>query len=602
MAIRETVQITVTEKGAVQVKRTIEDIGKGAETSNKGLDMLKRTLGALFAGFSIAKYVQISDAFTNMSNKVKLLSKDTENYEYIMGRLNGIARDSRVSWEGVTDIYQKMNQSTKLAAMGQEKMLGLTDTISKAMIVSGASAQQAASALTQLGQAFTSGTLSGDEFKAISENMPYFLDLIAKGANLPREALKKLGSEGKLTATVIAEAFTNMSGTVNEKFRAMDVTIGQALQVLKDSVMGLTGIMNQTTGASTYLAQAILFLADNIDTVALAVTTLAGVAGLLKLINMVKETIVVMKALNAVLWANPWAILAAAIGAVILIVIAYRKEIAAWIKDFSESHKDAIAWVRNLWNVSTKVFSDIVDGWKLIIKWAVDFYTTIKNYVVSGWTLAKNSYQAMYDFIMSTWNNLVNSAAKAFTNIKNTIVAFVDATLGVFRSWYDTIIGWIEGAINRIKTLLSYQKQAANDNKGGTAAPKAAGFKTGGSFVVGGTGGPDSQLVRFFATPGERVTVETPEQQRQSATALLAGAVPSSRDLPGGGGGSAGGGGATNTRTSANENDGRPVVKIVNVLDPNNMLDVLNTDAGRNVIMNAIASDRQGYQRILGIA
>lgn len=43
---------------------------------------------------------------------------------------------------------------------------------------------------------------------------------------------------------------------------------------------------------------------------------------------------------------------------------------------------------------------------------------------------------------------------------------------------------------------------------------KLPGFATGGSFMVGGSGGTDSQLVQFKATPGERVTIETPGQQK----------------------------------------------------------------------------------------
>lgn len=39
-------------------------------------------------------------------------------------------------------------------------------------------------------------------------------------------------------------------------------------------------------------------------------------------------------------------------------------------------------------------------------------------------------------------------------------------------------------------------------------------FQHGGSFKVGGNGGVDSRLVRFMATPGEEVTIRTPEQQR----------------------------------------------------------------------------------------
>lgn len=43
---------------------------------------------------------------------------------------------------------------------------------------------------------------------------------------------------------------------------------------------------------------------------------------------------------------------------------------------------------------------------------------------------------------------------------------------------------------------------------------KTLGFATGGSFMVGGDGGTDTTPVRFMATKGERVTIETPAQQR----------------------------------------------------------------------------------------
>jgi hypothetical protein len=54
-----------------------------------------------------------------------------------------------------------------------------------------------------------------------------------------------------------------------------------------------------------------------------------------------------------------------------------------------------------------------------------------------------------------------------------------------------------------------------NQNLGLAAAgaPGAA-FADGGSFTVGGSGGTDSRRVSFKATPGEKVTVETPGQQR----------------------------------------------------------------------------------------
>ncbi|MCP3980754.1 MAG: phage tail tape measure protein [bacterium] len=51
---------------------------------------------------------------------------------------------------------------------------------------------------------------------------------------------------------------------------------------------------------------------------------------------------------------------------------------------------------------------------------------------------------------------------------------------------------------------------------GGLFGGGIPGFLSGGQFNVGGSGGHDSQLVAFRATPNERVTVETPGQQRSS--------------------------------------------------------------------------------------
>lgn len=85
------------------------------------------------------------------------------------------------------------------------------------------------------------------------------------------------------------------------------------------------------------------------------------------------------------------------------------------------------------------------------------------------------------------------------------------------------------------------------------------GFQTGGSFVVGGQGGPDSQMVAFRATPGEKVSVARPEQVKKGDPYE--------------------GGGAAAPQVNA---------RIINVLDPAMMGDYLSTPDGEQVIMNVL--------------
>ena len=93
---------------------------------------------------------------------------------------------------------------------------------------------------------------------------------------------------------------------------------------------------------------------------------------------------------------------------------------------------------------------------------------------------------------------------------------------------------------------------------------QTAGFFTGGSFTVGGAGGPDSQMVAFRATPGARVNVATPTQVRKG-------------------------------QQNQPQNDSQPnntAVKIVNVLDKSVVGDFLKTDEGEKLIVNIIQRNK----------
>lgn len=95
------------------------------------------------------------------------------------------------------------------------------------------------------------------------------------------------------------------------------------------------------------------------------------------------------------------------------------------------------------------------------------------------------------------------------------------------------------------------------------------GFKTGGSFEVGGSGGEDSQLVAFRASPGERVDISTRGQQKDQERAPNVTVPPAQ-------------------------------IKVVNVTDPRESLAALDTAEGEQVIMNAIERNPSTIQRLLG--
>lgn len=99
------------------------------------------------------------------------------------------------------------------------------------------------------------------------------------------------------------------------------------------------------------------------------------------------------------------------------------------------------------------------------------------------------------------------------------------------------------------------------------------GFETGGSFMVGGSGGADSQMVSFRATPGEKVTVATPNQVRKG-------------DETSGGG-------------SGSQNGDTMAPQIINLLNPDLLDAYINSPRGRKTIINLIGEDASQINGLL---
>lgn len=85
--------------------------------------------------------------------------------------------------------------------------------------------------------------------------------------------------------------------------------------------------------------------------------------------------------------------------------------------------------------------------------------------------------------------------------------AVIDGVAAVQKAWASAPYPY-----NLPAVAVTTVAQAAN--VASIMSQDVTGFRTGGSMTVGGSGGPDSQLVQFYATPGENIHVNTPAQAR----------------------------------------------------------------------------------------
>ena len=104
------------------------------------------------------------------------------------------------------------------------------------MISTGASTQEASSAMRQITQALGKGIVNGDELNSIMENSPQIARMLAKHLNASVGELKQLGKEGKISGQALYDTVLENADAIEQQFAAMPVTADRAWNSIKNTV------------------------------------------------------------------------------------------------------------------------------------------------------------------------------------------------------------------------------------------------------------------------------------------------------------------------------------------------------------------------------
>ena len=264
--VTENIDIVIRSRGARVTATGIDRIGQKAATATRNLFLLQRALFVVGAGAILRGIQNLSDTFTDMQNRLKLVTSGTADLVGVTEELFAISNRTRTAFEATATIFSRTALSVQQLGISQRETLQFTESLSKAIILSGAGAQEATAAMIQLGQGLASNRLSGDELRSVLEQLPFVADVIAKSLSITRGELRAFGKEGKITAITVLNAFREAREEIAEKFAKTIPTIGQAFIVLKNNVIETIGAFNTANGAAQGFAAAIIFLASNFDT------------------------------------------------------------------------------------------------------------------------------------------------------------------------------------------------------------------------------------------------------------------------------------------------------------------------------------------------
>jgi tape measure domain-containing protein len=356
------------------------------------------------------------------------------------------ASASGVKIEAYSSLYTKVGNAAKDYIKTQEDLLGITDTISQALVVGGASTQEASAVMTQFSQALASGVLQGDEFRSMAEAAPQYLDKLAETMKIPREQLKKMASDGKLTAKAVIEATRQMSSYFGDKFKEMPMTVGRAMTVVSNRFALMIDRMNRESLFITRLANFILAAFDKIETgVYSLVKTFGGFENMMRFVGI---------AISVALGAKALSILSAFRAASLLTLLPFLK-MAAIITAVTLVLEDLYVWIQG----GDSLIGKFAGNWEDVKDKVIGVASAIAalgsafllwKTAVVGFTVALRVYEGVLLAVAAAKRGLVIVAfalnavmALNPVGLVALAVAALIAGLVALVVYWDTVKGWI---------------------------------------------------------------------------------------------------------------------------------------------------------------
>jgi tape measure domain-containing protein len=249
-------------------QRSLEQIKGGAERASRSLDLLDVAVrGLQIAGLAAAAraFVQAGDSLTQglsrLQNATGSIERASEVYEalYRNALSTGVAVGESVS------AFQRFSIAAREIGATSDQVVRLVGGLQRVAIVSGASTQEISSATLQLAQALASGVLQGDELRAILEAMPLLAEGLSRELGVSIGELRKLGSEGQLTAERVFPALLRATERLGAEFERAPLSLSRAFGQLTAATDTFLGQLDQAIGLSNGLARALAGAARVLD-------------------------------------------------------------------------------------------------------------------------------------------------------------------------------------------------------------------------------------------------------------------------------------------------------------------------------------------------
>ena len=286
-------------------------------------------------------------------------------------------------------------------------------------------------------------------------------------------AMKAYGEEAERMGLIMGQDTVDNLNKVNDTIDKLKAQGGGALAklgatiatVLGPSIEKVLGLVSKATDAIAKLTP------EQAETIlkVLAVTAAIGpllktggklISGIGKVLKLAPKISSAIKAVNAVLAANPYVLIIAAVIALAVIIYKNWDKIKAWTKEMVDKVKGFFEDMKKkITDAVNKVKDTVSNVWNNIKTTVTNAANGVKTSAVNAWNGVKDATTKAFDAVKSTVTDKMNAVKKSFDDAGGGLKGIASATMTGIKEYYtlgfDALNKLTGGKLDGIKTTFS---------------------------------------------------------------------------------------------------------------------------------------------------
>lgn len=246
----------VDQRGLVTAQTNVERL----ITRFNGLRRIAQfALGAIGVGAG----TRLADDYFQLENRLRAVTEGTHEFNEAQSGVERIAKQLKVPLTDVAEGYLRYKLATEQLGRSQEEVLDFTKRTTQAMLLSGASTEEAHRAAVQLAQGFGKNfRAAAQDLKSVKEQAPILAKIIEKAAGVLPGQLLVAAKEGKISAQLVFDAVRAEGANLDREFEQRNLLFGNIFARLQNAALMLIKRLKEPIGGVIKLFDRV---ADSLD-------------------------------------------------------------------------------------------------------------------------------------------------------------------------------------------------------------------------------------------------------------------------------------------------------------------------------------------------